>query len=244
MFRRLCVAVAAVGLLSCTASKPPPAPPPMGPRTFPQTSAEPVPAPAMPATGMPATGSYRVDSSRSELRLLVYRAGALSNLGHNHVIVNRSLNGSIDVAPQFGASTFSLNVPVAAFIIDDSQARSEEGEDFAADVSDGAKSGTWSNMTGSAVLDAARYPVIGMRSVRLEERQGAFTVTVALSVAGHESSVSLPFVLRQDTYGLSATASFYFNQSALGMTPFSVMLGALAVRDTMRVRLTVTAQRE
>jgi hypothetical protein len=238
MLRRLCAAAAAFGLLSCTASKPPAATPPVEPpRTLPQNSSEPVGAP-----GIPAPGYYHVDSSHSELRLLVYRAGALANLGHNHVIVNRSLNGSIDVAPQWGGSSFSLSVPVAAFVIDDSQARSEEGEDFAAEVSDGAKAGTWNNMTGPAVLDAARYPVIGMRSVRLEERQGIFTVTVAVSVAGHEASVSEPFVLRQESDGLSATAAFDLNQSALGMTPFSVMLGALAVRDTMRVKLTVTAQ--
>ncbi len=139
MLRRLCAAAAAFGLLSCTASKPPAATPPVEPpRTLPQNSAEPVGAP-----GIPAPGYYHVDSSHSELRLLVYRAGALANLGHNHVIVNRSLNGSIDVAPQWGGSSFSLSVPVAAFVIDDSQARSEEGEDFAAEVSDGAKAGTW-----------------------------------------------------------------------------------------------------
>jgi hypothetical protein len=178
------------------------------------------------------------------LRLLVYRAGALGSLGHNHVIVNRSLSGSIDVATRLGDSSFSLKVPVADFIIDDPQARSEEGEDFAAEVPDSAKAGTWNNMTGPAVLDAARYPVVSMRSVRVEERQGTFTVTVAASVAGRESSMSVPFLLRQEIHGLSATASFDLKQSALGMTPFSVMLGALAVRDTMRVRLTVTAQRE
>ena len=139
MLRRLCVAVAvaALGLLSCTARKPPAATPPIA-SPLAQTSTEPVPAPAMPAPAMPAVGSYRVDSSHSELRLLVYRAGALANLGHNHVIVNRSLNGSIEVAPQLGASSFSLSVPVAAFIVDDSQARTEEGEDFSADVADGA----------------------------------------------------------------------------------------------------------
>jgi hypothetical protein len=177
------------------------------------------------------------------LRLLVYRAGALANLGHNHVIVNRSLNGSMEVAPQWGASSFSLNVPVSAFIVDDSQARSEEGEDFAADVSDGAKSGTRNNMTGPAVLDAARYPVIAVRSVRLEEIHGTFVATVTVSVAGHEATMSEPFLLRQENDGLAASASFDLSQSALGMTPFSVMLGALAVRDTMRVKLTVIGVR-
>ena len=32
---------------------------------------------------------YRIDERQSELRILVYRAGPLARLGHNHVMVNR-----------------------------------------------------------------------------------------------------------------------------------------------------------
>ena len=236
MLKKFCVAVAASVLLSCTATKPPPSTPPGGVQTPPPTARQPLPS------AQPNTGNYRIDSSRSELRLLVYRAGALANLGHNHVILNRSVNGMISVAPTLGASSFSMSAAVAAFIVDDSQARSEEGEDFPGDVPDGAKSGTWNNMTGPAVLNSVQYPVISMRSVRLEELQGTLTATVAVSAAGHESTVSVPFVLKKEVYGLSASASFELRQTALGMTPFSLMLGALAVRDAMQVKLKVIAQ--
>jgi hypothetical protein len=239
VLKKFCIAVAASVLLSCTSTKPPPSAPPGGVQVPPQTAAHPLP----PAEA-PAAGNYRIDSSRSELRLLVYRAGALGNLGHNHVILNRSVNGSISVAPTLGASSFSMSAAVAAFIIDDAQARSEEGEDFPGDVPDSAKSGTWNNMTGPAVLNSVQYPVISMRSVRLEELQGTLTATVAVSVAGHESTVSVPFVLKKEVYGLSASASFELRQTALGMTPFSLMLGALAVRDAMLVKLKVIAQLE
>ena len=252
MIKRLMVVVAASVVLSCTASKPPPSPPPSGARTFPQPSAEQPPsvqAPgkpssAAPATGMPPSGTYRIDSAQSELRLLVYRAGALASLGHNHVILNRTMNGFIEVGPTLVDSSFFFTAAIEAFIIDDSLARSEEGEDFAGDVSDSAKTGTWNNMTGPAVLNAEKYPVIGVRSVRVENLQGVPTATVIVSVAGRDSSVLVPFVLHKETYGLSATASFELNQSAIGMTPFSAMLGALAVRDTMLVKLKVIAQLE
>jgi hypothetical protein len=237
VLKRFCIAGAASVLLSCAATKPPPSAPPGGVQAPPQTQ-------PLPSAQVPATGNYRIDSSRSELRLLVYRAGALANLGHNHVILNRSVNGMISVAPTLGASSFSMSAAVAAFIVDDSQARGEEGEDFPGDVPDSAKSGTWNNMTGPAVLNSVQYPVISMRSVRLEELQGTLTATVALSVAGHESTVSVPFVLKKEVYGLSASASFELRQTALGMTPFSLMLGALAVRDAMQVKLKVIAQPE
>jgi len=193
---------------------------------------------------LPAPGTYRIDSSGSELRVLVYRTGALASLGHNHVILNRSVTGSIDVAPTLGASSFSLRAPVEAFIVDDAQARAEEGADFPEEVSDEAKTGTWNNMTGTAVLNAMQYPVIIVRSTWLEQSQGALKAIMTISVAGHESTVSVPFVLSTETYGLSASAAFELRQSALGMTPFSLMLGALAVRDAIEVKLKVAAQLE
>jgi hypothetical protein len=245
MFKRLCIAVAAAAVVSCTASKPLPPAAPNEARTFPQASPQTgVPAVGMPAVGTPAPGTYRIDSSQSELRLLVYRAGALASLGHNHVILNRSVNGSIEVAPTMAASSFTLSAAVAAFIIDDLQARSEEGEDFAGEVSDGAKSGTWNNMTGPAVLNAVQYPVISVHSIRLEVLQGMPTATVVVSIVGHDSNIVVPFVLHNETYGLSATASFELSQSAIGLTPFSLMLGALAVRDTLLVKLRVIAELE
>jgi hypothetical protein len=137
-----------------------------------------------------------------------------------------------------------LSAAVEAFVVDDSQARGEEGDDFPGDVSDIAKLGTWNNMTGPAVLNAAQYPVINLRSLRVEDLHGTPTATVAVSVAGHESTVLVPFVLRKEVYGLSATASFELNQSALGLTPYSLMLGALAVRDSMAVKLKVIAEYE
>lgn len=234
MLKRFCIAAASLVLLSCMATKPQPSAPPSGLQPPSQTS----------SLRLPAAGTYRIDSGRSELRLLVYRAGALANLGHNHVILNRSLNGSINVAPTLGASSLSLSVPVGAFVVDDTQARAEEGEDFPGEVPDDAKSGTMKNMVGSAVLNSAAYPTISVRSTRLEELQGIPTATLAVSVAGHESTVTVPFVLRNDAHGLSANAAFELRQTALGMTPFSLMLGALAVSDAMQVKLQVTAQLE
>ncbi len=243
MFKTVRIIAAAVLLASCAAPQPQSggpssaAPPPRQPAAG-------APASGWPTAGPPAAGTYRIDSSASELRLLVYRAGALAGLGHNHVIVNRSVAGSVEVGATPAASSFSLRAPIAAFVVDDAQARAEEGADFAGEISDEAKTGTWNNMTGTSLLDAAQYPVISVRSTRLEQSQGTLSASVTVSVAGHESTLTVPFVLSREAYGLAATASFEVRQSALGLTPFSLMLGALAVRDAMQVKLKVTAQLE
>ncbi len=69
-------------------------------------------------------GVYRIDPARSELRLLVYRAGTMARLGHNHVIVNHAVAGWARYSGRPAAASFSLRVPVADFVIDDAQMRS------------------------------------------------------------------------------------------------------------------------
>jgi polyisoprenoid-binding protein YceI len=233
--KKFCTVAAAAFLLSCTVPKPHSPGPSSG------SPAADQPATRGPLTGMPAAGTYRIDSSGSELRLLVYRAGALANLGHNHVILNRAMNGTIVVAPMFADSSLSFSAPIAAFSVDDAQARREEGEDFPGEIPDDAKSGTMTNMTGPALLNAAQHPLISVRSLRLAQSHGALTATLAVSVAGHESTLTAPFGLTADRNSLSVTASFELRQTALGLTPFSLLLGALAVRDAMQVKLRLVA---
>src|SRR5260370_36411404 len=117
-------------------------------------------------TARPPAGAaaYSIDSAQSELRLLVHRAGPLARLGHNHVILNRAIGGWVDPAARPESAAFSLYVPVADFVVDDARARSEEGQDFSAEVPEEAKSGTRRNMLGAALLDAERFPVITLTS--------------------------------------------------------------------------------
>src|SRR6202041_2149016 len=141
VFKILKFGVLALLLAACTAPRPR--------NATPQNPGESAAAPNLALHGK----AYRIDESRSELRILVYRAGPLAHLGHNHVIINRSLHGVVDLA-ETGDSAFSMEVPAAGFVVDDAQARSQEGADFAAAVPDDAKAGTLRNMLSTALLDA------------------------------------------------------------------------------------------
>jgi hypothetical protein len=221
------------------------------------------PAPASPIDLGSAGTIYRVDETQSELRILVYRAGPLARLGHNHVMVNRRLRGTVNVTGAVatgsgaaGASAFWLSVPSAAFDVDDARARAEEGADFAAAVPDDAKSGTLQNMLSAAVLDAAEYPEITVRSVAVASPQGAdaagaagateatrtMVASVTVGVAGHESTIDVPFALQMESGRLSATGTLELRQSALGLTPYSLMLGALQVQDQMTIKFKIVAR--
>ena len=185
------------------------------------------------------------NEDRSELRILVYRAGPLARLGHNHVIVNRRIGGTVSLGEP-GASAFSLDVPVAGFVVDDAQARRDEGSDFAGEISDDAKSGTLHNMLSAALLDAGEFAAIAVHGVAGAGAQHdsgpvRLIAAVAISVAGHESKIDVPFVLERGPDHLSAYGSVDLRQSALGLTPYSLMLGALQVQDAMTIKFRITA---
>jgi hypothetical protein len=176
----------------------------------------------------------------------VYRAGPLARFGHNHVIVNHAIRGMVSLADEAGESVFRLNVPVAGFVVDDPQARRDEGADFAGDIPEDAKSGTLHNMLSAALLDADAFPMITVNSVAAPAapegaRDGALTATVAIDVAGHESKVDVPLTLRVDSRRLSATGTLELRQSALGLTPYSLMLGALQVQDAITIKFDIVA---
>jgi hypothetical protein len=190
---------------------------------------------------LPGAVVYRIDSGQSELRVLVYRAGPLARLGHNHVIVNRTLAGRIDFAGTVAASSFSMTVPVAGFVVDEDESRREEGPDFPEGVPADAKSGTLHNMRSDAVLDSAQYPVIAVHSVGVTEIRGGLSATLAVSVAGHESTIVVPFTVEIAAGRISAVGTFELRQSSIGLTPFSVMLGTLQVQDEMRLKLKIIA---
>jgi hypothetical protein len=234
VFRNVGVVVLVLALAACGAPK--------ARHGGPQNPHEPV----RPADLQVSGKTYRVDASQSELRVLVYRAGPLARFGHNHVVINRALRGTVD--PAQGAAAFQLTVPAAGFAVDDAQARGEEGPDFAADVPDAAKSGTLQNMRGAAVLDADEFPIITVNSIAVLTKQdapdsdlGKTIATVLISVAGHESTIEVPFTLQSDSSRLTATGSLELRQSDLGLTPYSLMLGALQVQDLMTIKFKIVA---
>jgi len=216
----------ALGLAACGA----PAPRESAPHA---TSTPENPSPA-------AAGLYRIDPAQSELRILVYRAGAMAALGHNHVIVNRSLTGWIAAPRTPAAASFSLSLPSAQFTLDEAALRSEEGADFEEPVADDARAGTLRNMLSPALLDAAEFPQITVRSVAITAGP-VLEATVALDVAGHDSTLVVPFTVDIAGDRLTARAAFSVRQSALGLTPFSVLLGALRVEDQMRLKVKLVA---
>lgn len=206
--------------------------PPVAPAA---SETSPAPAPA------PVAATHVIDAAQSDVRFLVFRAGTLARLGHNHVVRAAAIDGQIVLADELRLSSFVLRLPVAGFRVDEPALRAEEGEAFASVVSAEAAAGTRNNMLGEAVLDAGRHPQVEIRSLSISGPAWAPDVTLAIRLRGVEHRQTVPVALDRQPGRLVATAVFEVRQSDFGIVPFSVLGGALQVADTLRVRMRLVA---
>jgi len=191
----------------------------------------------------PGAKSYDIVAERSNLRVLAYRAGSLATLGHNHVVSSDTLQGTVYVAEPLSATTFELRLPVTGFVIDDPQERAAAGPDFSAPVDADDIEGTRSNLLGEKQLDALNWPEILLRCRGATRVAEGWVLDVDITSRGNTRRVEIPAQITIIDDELKASGAFSLRQSELGLVPFSVMMGALKVRDQIDVHFQLTAQK-
>ena len=224
----------ACALAACP-TRPPPPPA--------QVPAVPAPPPTAPHVGRP----YDIVAADSLLTVRVYRAGTLATVGHNHIIASHTLVGTVYVPDELTRSSIELHLAVAELTVDEPQLRAQEaGGDFPADVPESARAGTRRNMLGPAVLDAGEYPEIVLRSERLEpaaaDAAGEFVAYLDAQVREQHRTITVPLACQLAGDTLTVTGETALRQGELGLTPFTALMGALAVQDEMRVRFRIVAR--
>jgi hypothetical protein len=212
---------------------------PAVPRQAPAARLAPLPQPGRPFDVIPA---------ESLLVILVYRAGPLAALGHNHVIACHCLTGTVYLPADPLRASFDLRVAVRQFTVDDPALRSaEHSADFPPDVPSSARQGTRRNMLGAALLDASGYPqiVLQARDLRpsVDGKSDNVVAQVLVQVRGQAHSIDVPLHYEMSGDELAASGEFPLEQTALGLTPFSAVGGALTVRNDMTIRFRVVAKR-
>ncbi len=184
---------------------------------------------------------YRVDAEGSDIRLLVHRAGALSRLGHSHVISVGQIAGTVYVHPDLEQSSFELEIPVRGLVVDDPRLRREEGDEFSTEPSERDIAGTRANMLGERVLNAEQYPLIRLTGTGPTGDGPEFVLDVSIELLGRVVELSIPTTLRLDGESLEATGAIRLSHGDLGMRPFSAMAGALRVADEMDLKYRIRA---
>ena len=131
--------------------------------------------------------------------------------------------------------------------MDEPQLRAlEPAAEFPPDVPQSAREGTRRNMLSGAVLDAGEYPEVVLRAERLEPAPsgvaGELTAHIEAQVRDQHRSIALPVRYELAGNTLTVTGEAALRQSELGLTPFTALMGALAVQDEMRVRFRIVAR--
>lgn len=191
-----------------------------------------------------AAERYVVDATQSDVHWLVYKAGALARLGHNHTIAVGDLAGSVAVnAGDLAKSRFDLQFSAANLVVDDPKLRSTLGDDFASVPSAEDIAGTRSNMLSERVLDGEKHPQIRITGSGPVATAGAQELSVQVQLLGRTVELKVPTQVSLDGDVLRATGEFELNHADLGMQPFSVMMGALQVGEKLSFSYDVTARR-
>ena len=206
------------------------------------------PAPPAPAAGATVGGAapsawydraarngqkvYRIDSARSLITVTVRRGGALARLGHDHVIASRSVSGL--VAPDAGRADFGFRLD--AMSVDEPALRTAAGLDTQPSLD--AIEGTRNNMLGR-VLEADRFPLVTLHAERLPGPADTMRLTITLH--GVTRTVDVPVLIERSRAGLTASGQARLLQTDFGITPMSVMGGAITVQDPMELGFTIVA---
>ncbi len=186
---------------------------------------------------------YAIDGAASDIHWLVYKAGALARLGHNHAIAVPSPRGSVTVdAQNLAASRFEIVIPVADLVVDDPALRGRLGEDFASVPTADDITGTRHNMLSDRVLDGDAFPMIRVSGTGPVGVDGMQTLKLEVELLGRTVDLTVPTAVTVDAERIEAIGEFELNHADLGMKPFSVMMGALQVGEKLSFSYHVVAR--
>ena len=179
---------------------------------------------------------FRVDPAQSLVVIEVRRSGSLARLGHDHVVAGREIEGYL--APQEGRA--DLYLALGRLAVDESALRAEAGFDTQPAQSD--ISGTRANMLDK-VLEANRFPfaLIRVRGASADLRD--LTFAVAITLHGVTRTLQAPARVDVDAERIEVSGRFSFDQTDFGITPYSLLGGAIAVRNRLDLRFRVRARR-
>jgi hypothetical protein len=210
-------------LSSCTAPAPRPAP---GPADLPAAFYE-----QALKDGKPV---YRVDPQQSLVVVEVRRGGTLSRLGHDHVVSARNVEGY--VAPQAGRA--DLRVALDGLAVDEPELRKAAGFDTQPSEADIA--GTRANML-DRVLETAKFPYA---LIRIDRPAPGEALGITMTLHGMTRVLQVPASVRIGDAQLDIAGRLELNQTDFGMTPFSILGGAIAVQDRLGLSFRIRARRE
>lgn len=183
---------------------------------------------------------YRLDASRSVVRIYAFRAGTGARLGHNHVLNAPQFVGWVYLPQQqLGEARFDLEFRLDSLKLDDPEERARLGEAFAFTPSSGALQRTREHMLGVDNLDAERFPYLRIHSLQLRGELPKLAVKVQIELHGQQREMWLPLDVSNTEGQLQVRGAMVLRQTDFGVRPYSVLGGFLAVQDELVIEFSL-----
>ena len=186
-------------------------------------------------SGAEPAQQFAIDADRSWLRILAYRGGLLSGLGHNHVIAHRNIAGQVTLNDDLSLAELSLRLDVADFEVDVAADREAAGEEFPGEIPPKDIAGTRKNMFGRKLLDAENHVSIDVVSNSSNGQFPDIEIEAIVTVRGQEHRLTIPAAVEFHDDTFVASGNFSLSHKSIGLKPFKAALGALRVRDELQI---------
>jgi polyisoprenoid-binding protein YceI len=186
--------------------------------------------------------TYRFDAASSRLTIQVFRGGALSGLGHDHLLLVQRWSGLVRADESAPEST-QVELHAEADSLRDQQPDLSEADRAEVD-----------RQTRDQVLEAGRYPGIDFVADHLEleppgaaegaageAREQRGTLAGTLTLHGRSRPVRIAFRATAGPDGVAASGDVHLGLRDYGIKAPSAGLGLVKVKDDVVVRFELKA---
>lgn len=194
---------------------------------------------ALPVHADPVT--YELDPAGSELLVRLYKDGALSRFGHDHLIHASTFKGliTLDVLEE-GRGQLELEVAVKDLVVDDPVVRKKHGVSL---VNESDRRAIRKTMLSDEQLAEATHPTMRFVMTSLKRTDvGHYKVDGELTLKGKRRPVSFAAAATVDREQFKAAGTLKLKLTDFGIEPYSAFLGSVKVKDAFTMTLKIVGK--
>lgn len=177
--------------------------------------------------------------AESTVYALVYKSGIASSIAHDHVIKATGATGTLSFTPSLSDSfAISVSLPIAGLSPDEDIMRKLVG--LPDRLTDAQREEIKGLMLSVDQLAATTYSTISFTSTSSTSTSAtpdgeSYMVTGNFTLHGVTKSLTVPLTVTSTPSGSQVGGRFSIKQSDYGYTPYSALMGALAVKDEVDI---------
>ena|ERR1051326_3775668 len=179
--------------------------------------------------------AYRVATNESTLTIFVGKSGALSGLGHEHIVAIKSFSGEAHVLSNaLSRASFTLEMDAGSLSVVDKNISDKDRVEI-------------ERAMKSKVLEVSHFPKISFQSVSITDIRAAANGQTALlsgdlTLHGVTNRVGAPTTITVTPEHVQVSGDIEIKQTDFSIKPYSTAGGAIKVRDKLKISFSVIAK--